>query len=155
MSESNPLVERVDALLKRHQQQAAAARAADLADPAAVAAPSAHSADGTPSRAGSAAAQTLGADDDIPVLTEIVEPEALPASGGRGPAEELEAAVLERLLAQLDQALQSSVNRAIGEVVEQAMDGLRIDLSVQVRQLVREAVADALRKASPEPPRTP
>ncbi len=150
MSESNPLVERVDALLKRHQQQAAAARPASPVEPAPVAddpVNPAH-ADAMP-----AAAPAAGADDDIPVLTEVVDPEGLPASDGRAHAEVLEAALLEKLLADLDRALQSRLNRAIGEVVEQAMDGLRVDLSVHVRELVRETVAEALRKEGQESPR--
>lgn len=155
MSESNPLVERVDALLKRHQQQAAAARATGLADPGPVAAASPLSTGGVQIPTDPHAVQTIAADDDIPVLTEIVDPDALPAAGGRGPAEELEAAVLEKALAELDLALQSRLNRTIGEVLDQAMDGLRADLSAHVRQLVREAVADALGKAGTEPPRSP
>ena len=147
MSESNPLVERVDALLKRHQQQAAAAQAASLAQPAPTAEDPAlpAGAAGMP-----AAAQAASADDDIPVLTEIVDPEALPVADGQAHAEALEAAVLEKLLAELDRAVQSRLNRAIGEVVEQAMDGLRVDLSVRVRDVVRDAVAEALRKQGPE-----
>ena len=61
--------------------------------------------------------------------------------------------MLEKLLADLDRALQLRLNRAIGEVVEQAMDGLRVDLSVHVRELVRETVAEALRKEGQESPR--
>ena len=145
MSESNPLVERVDALLKRHQQQAAAAPAGVPAEPPFVPEPVA--ADAPPP----AALEAL-LEDDIPVLTEIVDPRDIPAGGALpgGPAlEEIEAAVLEKVFADLDRALESRLNRTIGEVVEQAMDGLRADLSVHVRQVVREAVAAALAKEGP------
>lgn len=140
MSESNPLVERVDALLKRHQQQPSAspAEAAGL-EPAAQPA--------TTLEAGNDPAPPVPTEDDIPVLTEIVDQGAL--------AEGIEAAVLERVLEELDQSLQLRLNRTIAEVVDQTLDGMRVDLAERVRHLVREAVAAALAKQGIGPKRSP
>lgn len=141
MSESNPLVERVDALLKRHQQQQAASPAKPVKAPDAAAVQPA-------SVQVEVDAPAAPADDDVPVLTEIVEPQAAPgASDGPGRlAEGIEAAVLERVLEELDRSLQMRLNRTIAEVVDQTLDGLRVDLADRVRHLVREAVDAALSK---------
>ena len=134
MSESNPLVERVDALLKRHQQQEAASPVSpvEAADAAASVLPANVLVEDKVSVA------PVQADDDIPVLTEIVDQGTL--------AEGIEAAVLERVLEELDQSLQLRLNRTIAEVVDQTLDGMRVDLAERVRHLVREAVDAALAK---------
>jgi hypothetical protein len=134
VSESNPLVDRVDALLKRHQQQQAASPAlpVDAAGTAELAQPEAAQVeDKVPT-------EPVPSEDDIPVLTEIVDHSSL--------AEGIEAAVLERVLEELDQSLQMRLNRTIAEVVDQTLDGMRVDLAERVRHLVREAVATALAK---------
>ena len=153
MSEPNPLVERVDALLKRHQQQEAASPVspAEAADAAASAQPANALVEDKVSVA------PEQADDDIPVLTEIVEPQAVPS----GPdaqarlAEGIEAVVLERILEELDRSLQMRLNRTIAEVVDQTLDGMRVDLAERVRHLVREAVGAALAKQGVGQKRSP
>jgi len=82
-------------------------------------------------------------DDDVPVLTEVVneltaaprppDPIALEAL-----ARELERAVLERLGPEVDR------------VMGQALDVARAELKDSVNQIVREAVAQALATAKPE-----
>ena len=74
--EYNPLVQRVDALLRRHQQQVEQAHAHEHAQHEAVA---------TEPAAPSPPAAVPDADEGIPVLTEIVDAEALSAP----PAEDL------------------------------------------------------------------
>ncbi len=157
MSESNPLVQRVDALLKRHQQQVAAAGqpSETLSDHAAsvtespvaqpyVVAPVAQ------------ATHTPHADDtdaDIPVLTEIIDPDLAPAAetlDQEALVARIEAAVLEKMLAELDQALEQRLGRAIGDLLEQSVHGLRAELSIRLRQMVREAVATSITKVLDE-----
>ncbi len=86
------------------------------------------------------------------MLTEIVDPFALPGTSPPGKAlvDEIEAAVIGRVLAELDLSLDLRLNRTISEVVEQAMDGLRADLADHVRRVVHEAIAAALTKADPD-----
>ena len=131
MSEFNPLVERVDALLKRHhqrQQENALSPAVPVAAP--TAAPE--------------------GDDDIPVLTEIIDPQSIPASAPVLYAKEfvagIEGAVLEKLLTELDRSLEQRLNRTIGDLLEQVLDGMRAELSSSIREMVREAVATAVAK---------
>jgi hypothetical protein len=137
MSEVNPLVERVDALLKRHQPQAP-----EVAPPA----------------------TRRSDDDDIPVLTDVVEasapspsartaaPERTTTLEGRVLAAHIEDAVLEKLILELDDALRMRLNRSIGNLLEQHMDGLRAELSATVRDRIREAVEAAVKEAIHEPP---
>lgn len=131
MSEFNPLVERVDALLKRHQQ-----RQQDIAQ--------------APAELVAAAPPAQVADDDIPVLTEIIDPQSIPAPSAAQYGKEfvagIEGAVLEKLLAELDRSLELRLNRTIGDLLEQVLDGLRAELSSSVREMVREAVATAVAK---------
>ena len=162
MSEFNPLVQRVDALLRRHQQQAGqGTQAAVPAEPPAIdepAPPHAPDADAAtavlPPTGGaidaiSHAVQPAGREDDFPVLTEIVDPDA--AAGlsppDRSRVDAIEVAVIGKVLAELDLSLDMRLNRTIGEVLEQAMDGLRADLADHVRRVVHEAVAAALTKS--------
>lgn len=139
MSEFNPLVQRVDALLKRHQQQgpdvtvnlAATAEAGPVAqEPAAI-----------------EPAPPL-MDDDIPVLTEVFDTSSapVPQEAHAALAGQIERDVLEKVIAELDAALEQRLGRAISDVLGQAVDGLRVDLAASVRETVREAVAGALRR---------
>jgi hypothetical protein len=102
-SEGNPLVERVDALLRRHK----------------AAAPGG---------------------DDLPVLTEIVDPRspvgaaALDAAAVEGLARELERAVLARLeselesaLAELGEALRRALREAVAGAVARELEARKLD----------------------------
>lgn len=137
MSEFNPLVERVDALLKRHQQQEKAITQDPTAETQPVTPPD------TPQAA-------MPGDDDIPVLTEIIDAESIapaaPSQLGKEFSAEIENAVLEKLLGELDRSLELRLNRTIGDLLEQSLDGLRAELSASVREMVREAVATAVAK---------
>jgi hypothetical protein len=103
VADPNPLVERVDALLKRHQ-------------------------DAAPGR------------DDVPVLTEIVDPTApagqaaLDAAAVEALSRELERAVLQRLedqlqptLAALGQALRVALREAVTGAVERELQARKLD----------------------------
>src|SRR4051812_8416319 len=171
MSEIDPLVERVDALLKRHQQQPqnpAPVPAAPPPEDRQAPADEPLSAQST----GKASPALGNDDDDIPVLTEVVAPAALVAPrNGEASVEpapfipapppvfdekalvaEIESAVIDRLRAELDRSLPSQLNRALGDMLEQAIDGLRADLSNTVRETVREALDRALQGRPDEQP---
>lgn len=103
MADPNPLIERVDALLKRHQ-------------------------DAAPGR------------DDLPVLTEIVDPNkpagpaALDAAAVEALSRELERAVLQRLedqlqptLAALGQSLRVALREAVTGAVERELQARKLD----------------------------
>lgn len=169
MSESNPLVQRVDALLKRHQQQAVGpGDGLPPGSPAAEAPPPIQDAAAEPDALAPEAfiaAETLPgepvpapADDDIPILTEIVDAQAWPAPG---PADleslgaRIGAEVLEKLLAEFDSALDRELGRRIGELLERSVDGLRAELSASARRLLRDAVAAAVARALEEEARRP
>ena len=155
VSEIDPLVERVDALLKRHQNP-----------PSPTPAPSASlqeallDFDPVPPAAEIPLPES---DDDIPVLTEVVdladtpqepepspppapEPVPPPALDRAALAAEIENAVLEKLLAELDRSLEFRLNRSIGDLLDQVLDGLRAELIASVRESVREAVKQAAAK---------
>ena len=112
----NPLVERVDALLRRHQ------------DPAA-------------------------AEADVPVLTEIVDDErgtrrpAVDAEALEALARELERAVLERLGPEVERVIEEKLARTLTAVLGQSVDGMRTELTQNVTQMVREAVAASVAHA--------
>ena len=87
MSDQNPLVARVDALLARHRED----------------------------------------EDEVPVLTETVEP-AEPDIGAahlEALAAKIERAVLERLLAELDPVLEQRLAPALAELLDQSLRSLR------------------------------
>jgi hypothetical protein len=128
MSEFNPLVQRVDALLKRHQQPAVPA----LAEPDPGYAPEPESASPAPE-----------SEDDIPVLTEVVEPAA---SLTAAQVAQIEGAVLEKVLAAFEGTLDQHLGRIVSDLVTQAAEGLRADLSVSVRDMARDAVAAAVKQ---------
>ncbi len=103
MADPNPLVERVDALLKRHQ-------------------------DAAPGR------------DDLPVLTEIVDPNkpagpaALDAAAVEALSRELERAVLARMenelqpaLAALGEALRAALREAVAGAVARELQARKLD----------------------------
>lgn len=157
MSEFNPLVQRVDALLKRHQQQVAATGTQPEAE-SNRAGPATGSPEAPPYADPSVVqvAHLPGPDDtdaDIPVLTEIVDPDLGPAAemlNQEALVARIEAAVLEKMLAELDQALEQRLGRAIGDLLEQSVHGLRVELSIRLRQMVREAVATSITKVLDE-----
>jgi hypothetical protein len=134
--EINPLVQRVDALLKRHQEQVHAQHAPPAAPAPASPAP------------------PPPAEDDFPVLTEVVDPElALQPAAVSAPAAPadpaqiaalLETAVLDKLLPELERTLDQRLARNISELLEQVLHGLRAELSVSVRRMVRDAVSVAV-----------
>ncbi len=84
--DANPLVERVDALLRRQHEAAP------------------------------------GDTDDVPVLTEIVEPGAAEAL-----AFELERAVLQRLEAELAPALAAALRAAVAAAVKRELEARSLD----------------------------
>jgi len=88
VSEGNadPLVQRVDTLLRRQQDAA------------------------------------TGGTEDVPVLTEIVEPGAAQAL-----AFELERAVLQRLEAELPQALAAALRAAVAAAVKRELEARKLD----------------------------
>jgi hypothetical protein len=84
----NPLVQRVDALLKRHQAAAPASA------------------------------------DDVPVLTEIVEPQA---GAAEALARELERAVLQRLERELQPLLAAALRAAVAAAVKRELELHKLD----------------------------
>lgn len=87
-------------------------------------------------------------DDDVPVLTEAVElpgPE-IEARRLEALAAGIERAVLRRLLAELDPALEQLLAPKLAALFEQSLRGLREELAANVRELVRAAVLDAVRR---------
>ena len=102
--ESNPLIERVDALMRRQRED------------------------------------SRRAVEEVPLLTEVIDPGVAAASPEAAAAEERLAADIERVL----------VVRLVPELNRQ-IAGLRAELEKELRRTVREAVAHALaaRKADP------
>ena len=84
----NPLVGRVDALLRRHQETA------------------------------------TGGADDVPVLTEVVEP---PAQAAEALARELERSVLQRLERELQPLLAAALREAIAAAVKRELEAHGLD----------------------------
>lgn len=84
--DANPLVQRVDALLRRHQDAAP------------------------------------GGEEDVPVLTEIVEPGAAEAL-----AFELERAVLQRLETELPPVLTAALRAAVAAAVKRELEARKLD----------------------------
>jgi hypothetical protein len=107
--DANPLVERVDALLKRKEP--------------------------------------LRGPGDVPVLTEVVADELARRRTGvdRAALEkialEIEGAVLARLGPELERLVNENLTRALDTALGKALDAVRAELAVSVRQAVREAVA--------------
>ena len=117
----NPLVQRVDALLRRHQE-------------------------------------TRQPQDDVPVLTEIVDPaaarpaRAVDRAAVEALAEELENAVLLRLAPELDRVFEERLAGTLGDMLEQVLNGMRAELAASVPLMVRGAIAVSVAQALGEPP---
>ena len=122
--EFNPLIQRVDALLRRHQE-------------------------------------APRPDEDVPVLTEIVDPKAArPARGVdratvEALAEELETAVLLRLAPELDRVFEERLAGTLGDMLEQVLNGMRAELAASVHMMVREAIAVSVAQTLGEPAQEP
>lgn len=87
-------------------------------------------------------------DEDVPVLTETVElpgPE-IEARRLEALAAAIERAVLGRLLAELDPALEQLLAPKLAALFEHSLRGLREELAAHVRELVRAAVLDAVQR---------
>jgi len=120
----NPLVQRVDALLRRHQE-------------------------------------ARRPQDDVPVLTEVVDPAAARPSRGvdraavEALAEELENAVLLRLAPELDRVFEERLAGTLSEMLEQVLNGMRSELAASVHRMVREAIAVSVSRALGDPGQEP
>ena len=90
---------------------------------------------------------------DVPVLTEIVDDDsgrarpAVDAQALEELARELERAVLERLGPEVDRVIEEKLARTLNSFLGQSMDGMRSELTQNVTQLVREAVAASVAHA--------
>ena len=90
--------------------------------------------------------------EDVPVLTEMVEDEGQQRPAVDGPAlealaRELERAVLSRLGPEVDRIIEERLARTLQTVLGQALDGVRAELTGSVTQMVREAVAASVAHA--------
>ena len=101
-------------------------------------------------------------EDDVPVLTETVDPGGREIDAARleALAAKLERAVLERLLAELDPALEQHLAPKLAALFEQSLLALREELAASVRELVRAAVSEAVQRElalrrKPEDPAPP
>lgn len=98
-------------------------------------------------------AKPAAGEPDVPVLTDVVDEEA---SGLRPAvdhealealAHELERAVLERLGPEVDRVIEEKLARTLSSFLGQSMDGMRSELTQNVSQMVREAVAASVARA--------
>jgi hypothetical protein len=84
---------------------------------------------------------------EVPVLTEVVADELARRRAGvdRATLErialEVEAALLARLAPELERVVNENLTRALDTALGKALDAVRAELAVNVRQMVREAVA--------------
>ena len=90
--------------------------------------------------------------EDVPVLTEMVEDEGQQRPAVDGPAlealaRELERAVLERLGPEVDRVIEEKLAKNLNQVLGQGIDGVRTEITVTVRQMVREAIAASVARA--------
>src|SRR5689334_23629104 len=88
----------------------------------------------------------------VPVLTEIVSDTrptrpAVDAAALEALARELERAVLARLGPEVDRLVEERLGRTLNKVMGLALDTVRAELTVNVTQLVREAVAASVAHA--------
>jgi len=87
---------------------------------------------------------------DVPVLTEVVADELARRRTGidRAALErialEVERAVLARLGPELERVVNENLTRALDTALGKALDAVRAELAVSVRQMVREAVATSM-----------
>jgi hypothetical protein len=90
---------------------------------------------------------------DVPVLTQIVAEEAARRRPGvdRAALEkiayQIEHAVLDRLGPEVDRLIQEKLASKLSAVLEQSLENVRAELTVSVRQMVREAVAASVAHA--------
>jgi hypothetical protein len=117
--EFNPLLGRVDALLRRHQE---------------------------PPR---------GIDDDVPVLTDVADPDApredsFDQAAVAELAKALELAVLERIGGEVDRLVEERLAKILGELLDRALRELQTELGQNLRQMLREAVTASVRRALAE-----
>jgi hypothetical protein len=118
-SDQNPLVERVDALLRRHQQGQQAPRPDD----------------GVP-------VLTEIVDPHARPAAPAVDMKLVEAF-----ADELETAVLLRLAPELDRLFEERLVSKLGDMLEQVLNDMRTELSAGVHQMVREAIAASVAQA--------
>lgn len=83
---------------------------------------------------------------DVPVLTEVVEDDraqrpALDPQALEALARELERAVLERLGPEVERVIEEKLARALSSVLGESIAGMRTELTQNVTQMVREAIA--------------
>jgi ribosomal protein L12E/L44/L45/RPP1/RPP2 len=90
------------------------------------------------------------AEDGVPVLTEIADPDA----AGRG-ASAVDQAALEALATELERAVLERVGPEVERVIEQHLVERLNELSVSMRQILREAVAAAVARALAPRPKDP
>lgn len=91
-------------------------------------------------------------ESEVPVLTEVVDDErpprpAVDAQALEALARELERAVLERLGPEVDRVIEEKLARTLTTVLGQSLEGMRTELTQNVRQMVREAVAASVARA--------
>jgi len=115
--EPNPLVERVDALLRR-------------------------GAEGSARQEPDVPVLTEVVDEEARRLPRTFDAAALEAL-----ARELERAVLERLGPEVERVIEERIARTLSGVLGQALEGVRAELTVSVIQMVREAVAASVAQA--------
>ena len=90
---------------------------------------------------------------EVPVLTEVVADEMRRRAAGvdRAALEkiayQLEHAVLDRLGPEVDRLIEEKLASKLSAVLDQSIQNLRADLTVSVRQMVREAVAASVASA--------
>jgi hypothetical protein len=87
---------------------------------------------------------------EVPVLTEVVADELARRRTGidRAALErlalEVERAILARLGPELERLVNENLTRALDTALGKALDAVRAELAVSVRQMVREAVATSM-----------
>jgi hypothetical protein len=89
---------------------------------------------------------------EVPVLTEVVADEMRRRAGVDRAALEkiayqLEHAVLDRLGPEVERLLEEKLASKLSAVLDQSIQNLRAELTVSVRQMVREAVAASVASA--------
>lgn len=147
---SDPLLDKMDALLKKHQG------AAEAPPPPAMAAP--------PAPAAPSAPPPLPEDAWLPVLTDVVavgEPSAAPAPSPAAEAAEQAPpppaatvdpdALIDQIMSELEPRLSALlIDRLAAEVrnsLDESMSALLAQMDVHIREIVREAVSEQLGKS--------
>jgi hypothetical protein len=92
-------------------------------------------------------------DDEVPMLTDVVDEERarrrteVDAAALEALALELERAVLERLGPEVDRVIEEKLAKTLSGMLGQSVDGMRSELTQSVTQMVREAVHASVAKA--------